>query len=133
MTDLIVHELRSYKSYLLYKKRLKSDIAQIQHELTGLKAIRYDKSPSVFNQEAYEQRRLGLIERKDILEGELTRVQMNIDYIEKFIDQVNEEDKDIVEMLINNETYEQAGERMYLTISGIQHRLRRFSKNNKSI
>ena len=133
MNDLIQNELRSYKGYLKYREELKERIDQIQHELTGLKAIRYDKEPGTFNMEAYEQRRLGLIDRKDILEGELFRVNMNIDYIERFIDTVQEEDKGIVEMLINNETYEKAGERMYLTVSGIQHRLRRFSKHNKSI
>lgn len=133
MNDLINNELKSYKGYLEYRDILKRKIETIEHELVGLKAVRYDKTPGTFNAEAYEQRRLGLIDRKDIYEGELLRVNMNIDYIERFIATVREEDRGIVEMLINGETYEKAGERMYLTVSGIQHRLRRFAKHNKFI
>lgn len=133
MNDLIKNELRSYNGYLQYRDYLKEKIKELQHELKGLRAVRYDKAPSVFNQEAYEQRRLGLIDRKDIYEGELQRVELNITYIERLLANMNEEDFETAMILVNGETYAKAGERMNYSISGIQHRLRKLYKHNKFI
>lgn len=123
ISDLLKNDLRSYKAWKSYQKELKGKIDSIEHELKGLKAVRYDSVKGNFNQEAYEQRRLGLIDRKDYYEGEFRRVEMNISYIDKILETLTKEEKKTADILIKGETYEKAGERMYLSKAGVQHRV----------
>lgn len=123
ITDLIKSELRSYKDYLSYRQHLKQQIMLIEHEMTGLKAIQYDKIPTTVNPEAAEQKRLGLIEKKDYYQSELTRTEMNINYVEKLLASLNDDDLKMINILVSNETLREAGKRMYISHPTLYYRL----------
>lgn len=123
-TDMLKYEIKNYTSYVRYKARLLNKLDELWYELSGVKGVRYDKAPATFNPSLTEEKKHALMERIDLCQGELSRVNIQIDYIDTVLDRLNKEDLEMVKyVLVEGHTLDEAGEKWYLTGSAISKRI----------
>lgn len=118
--DMLRAEIRNYRKYVKYKADLLDRLEELWYDLTGVKAIRYDKMPTSFNKSISEEKRLSLLDRIDYYESEVTRVDMQIRYIDSILDRLTKEENELITyVLIEGHTEQEAGDKWYLTNSAI--------------
>ncbi len=121
---MIKDEIRNYRKYCQYKADLIEMLDSLWYELTGVKGIRYDKQPTSFNSAITEERRLSLLDKIDQYESELTRMDMQIRYIDSVLDRLDKDENELVTyVLVEGHTLSEAADKLYLTPSAISKRI----------
>lgn len=122
--DMIRNELKNYTKYLRYKVQLEDQIENLWYELGGVKGVRYDKLPSIPNPSAISKKKLALIDKLDHYQSELTRVNLQIRYLDAVLDRLPVEDSKLVRyVLIEGHTLIEAGEQLSLTNTAVSKRI----------
>jgi hypothetical protein len=94
------NELENYYSYKREKNRIENKISDLEYEMSGVKSIDYSKIHMNPNPNLSHARMLEFIEKKEILENELKRVNLNIQHIEEILSRLSDDDKKICLRLI---------------------------------
>lgn len=127
---MIKEEIRSYRQYKAYRKRLNDRLDTLWYELTGVKGIRYDKAHFNADPSVTEERRLVLLDKVTLIETELARVESQIDHIDRLLSAMPKEDRKLVTYtLIDGNTYRQAEDVFYITYSAIARKVDRILDN----
>lgn len=118
--DMLRNEIRNYRKYVQYKADLLDTLDRLNYELTGVKGVRYDKAPSVFNPTLSSEKRQAISDKIDWFESELNRVDTQIRYIDSVLDRLTKEESELITyVLIEGHTEQEAGDKWYLTNSAI--------------
>lgn len=114
-------ELRCYKGYISKANDLKQEIDDIWYELTGVKAIRYDKLPSgSYNPSVSEARRLNLSEKVERKIKELDRVSNNINYIDSILSRLPKNiSKACIDIYCDEKGYKKTSQNEYISDAGL--------------
>lgn len=120
------NELQNYYKYLKNVDKIKEEINQIWYDMSGVKAIRYDKQLITHNPELSNMIKHEYMSRIEEKEIELDHVLSSIKYIELKLSKMNPEDKqvciDIISKGISSEKV--ANEKGY-SKSGMWKRIKR--------
>ena len=127
---MVKEEIRSYRQYKAYRKRLNDRLDTLWYELTGVKGIRYDKAHFNADPAVSEEKRLALLDKVTLVETELDRVEKQIGRIDKLLSVMPNEDRKLVEYtLIDGNTYRQAENIFYITYPTVSRRIDRIIEN----
>lgn len=114
--DAFKNLLKNYKFYKYIElPNVKSNIQRIEYDMTGVKAIRYDKSPTIPNPELTAQRRHELSEQ---LDHELAKKEL-MEIIIQFCDDVLERlgptmSEPLMKICCDGKTYKQVAEELHM-------------------
>ena len=89
------NELENYYTYKKDVMIIDEDIDNLLYEMTGVKGVRYDKTPISANPSLAHERLLEMIEKLHWKEKEKRRLELNIQYIEDKLSMLSDEDKKI--------------------------------------
>lgn len=118
--------LKNYYDYKICTRKLKDDIDCIWYELSGVKAIRYDKQPTTFNSNLNEIRKLDLLDELESKQIELEMINTQISFIERKLEMMNEDDKKLVlKIICDKESYEKVGREVGYSHNGMWKKLKR--------
>lgn len=116
--------IRSYKQLVSYRKKVNDNLENLWYELTGVKGVRYNSVRYGYNKQLNEERRLTLQDEIYKLEVALTSIDARIAHIEQVLALLNEEDHWLITYtLIDGNTFEDAGRKIYLTKSAVSKRI----------
>ena len=106
------NEIENYEEYCQNVSVLMDEIEDILYEMTGVKAISYDKMPSSFNQSLSEEKRLEMIDLYNQKLDDLKHFQSTIRYVDKRLRGLTADEKQIVlDVASGRLTYEEAGKK----------------------
>lgn len=120
-SDQFIKELRCYRGYISKAKALKQDIDILWYDLTGVKAVRYDKAPSgSYNPNLSEARRIHLGEKIERKMKELARVNSNIEYIESVLAKLPPNiSKACIDIYCDDKGYKETSKNEYISDAGL--------------
>jgi len=119
-------QLSSYRDFKKVLLRVNSEISDVLYELTGVKGVRFDRSPSSYNPNLAETKRLELVDKynEKLLEKEY--IEKGIEFIEYKLSKMEEDDKKIVlAILADNVSYERMGGKVGYSRTGIWSKVQR--------
>ena len=120
------NELQNYYKHLENIDRINEDIDKILYEMTGVKGVRYDKAPSMYNPELASERRYELSEMLEEKEIELDYTVAAVKYIEMKISKLSKEDKQIcIDIISKGISAEKIAKENGYSRSGIWARIKR--------
>lgn len=120
------NEISNLKAYYRSANELKMDIEVLWHELSGLKAIRYDKQPSSFNPELSESYRLELIDRIEKKQKELDFTYLAIERYQSELERLPGEIKAMVEQIfIEGKTFAEVGKTIGYSDNGLHYKIKK--------
>lgn len=121
---MLKYELKSYSRYVRYKVELEDKIETLWYELSGVKAVQYDKLPATPNPSTISAKKLALIDKLDHYQSELTRVNMQIRYIDGVLDRLQKDEAELIRyVLIEGHTLIDAGKKWQVTNTAISKRI----------
>ena len=117
-------EIKNYKYYKIQQARIRNAISLLLYELTGVKGIRYDSVQYTADPRLNEERRLELLDKMEKKQKELGRVSIQIEFIEQYLKELNEEDRALIKyVLVDGHTYKQAERKFFITYSAVAKRI----------
>lgn len=109
-TDTFKKILGNYRNYLIDINTIKEEIDCLWYELSGVKAINYNKQPSSFNPSLSAMKKLELLDKLEDKQLELEVTQKSIILIERKLSKLSKEDKEVcVRILCDKESNEKVG------------------------
>ena len=120
------NELENYYSYIKEIDELKEEIDNIIYEMSGVKAVNYQKIPMNANPELSHERLLELIEKKEEKEKEIERLNLNVKAIENALSKMDARDKKMcIDLIAKKGNAYKLGDEYGYTRSGVWARVRR--------
>lgn len=120
------NEMLNYNRYKKRKKELEEIIDNIIYEFCGVKAIRYDKEPSSYNQQLSEQSRLKMSELLEKPQKELDFIKLAIIRINTNLNKLPKDVQEIARLLfIEGHTLHYVGVLNNYSYNGIYQKLKR--------
>ena len=120
------NELQNYYKHLRNRDKVREQIELVLYEMTGVKAIRYDKQPTSFSPELSIERRDELSRRLEEKEIELNYIEASIKYIEMKLKKLSDEDKAIcLKVISEGVSADKVRREVGYSKSGIWKRIRR--------
>ena len=120
------NEISNLKAYYRSRKEIEADLEVLWHELSGLKAIRYDKQPSSFNPEMSATYTLELIDRIETKQKELDYTIMAIERYESHLKQLPSDIRDMVEQIfILGKTFAEVGKTIGYSDNGLHYKIKK--------
>lgn len=117
--------LESYIGLIADKKSLDEEIEYLYYELANVKGVRYDKAPSIPNQEQIDKNKLEIIEKINIKESRLKYINQRIDKINEEISLLSKECQKICNMNKMGMSFEKIGYKLGYTKVGAYLKLKR--------
>lgn len=120
------NELSNYRSYQKSLIKIDEEIENIIYEMTGVKAIRYDKQPLSFNPELSADMRDKLSKRLEEKESEKDHTLMKLQDIDRNLAKLPDDIKIICTMLfVDNMSFNKVGRIVGYSNNGLWHRIRK--------
>ena len=120
------NELENYYSYKKEISKLKEEIENIIYEMSGVKAINYQKIPMNANPELAHERLLELIEKKEQKEKEIERLSLNIKAVENTLSKMSANDKQMcIDLIAKKGNVYKVGYEYGYSKSGMWSRIKR--------
>lgn len=120
------NEISNLKAYYRSKKEIENELEVMWHELSGLKAIRYDKQPTSYNQEMSESYRLELIDRIEKKQKELDYTILAIERYESELNRLPSDIKEMVEQIfILGKTFAEVGKTIGYSDNGLHYKIKK--------
>lgn len=120
------NEISNLPSYYKSAEKLKDDLDVLWHELSGLKAIRYDKQPASFNPEMSESYRLELMDRIEKKQRELDFTYLAIERCESELNRLPSDIKEMVEQIfILGKTFAEVGKSIGYSDNGLHYKIKK--------
>lgn len=120
------NELQNYYKHVRNRDKVVEQIENIIYEMTGVKAIRYDKERSSFNPSLASERREELSARLEEKEIELNYIEASIKFIEMKLKKLSDEDKEIcLKIISEGVSAEKVRRKVGYSKSGIWKRIKR--------
>lgn len=120
------NEVSNYMSYKQSLLKLNEEYEDIVYEMTGVKGVRYDKTPMSFNAELSMEMRRKLSRKLSEKELEIDHTLFAIKNIERNLNKLPSEIKDMcIKLFIENMTCSQVGDIYGYTHSGIRQKVKR--------
>lgn len=120
------NEISNLKAYYRSKKEIENELEVMWHELSGLKAIRYDKQPSSFNPELSESYRLELIDRIEKKQKELDYTILAIERYESELNRLPSDIREMVEQIfILGKTFAEVGKTIGYSDNGLHYKIKK--------
>lgn len=120
------NEISNLKAYYRSKKEIENELEVMWHELSGLKAIRYDKQPSSFNPELSESYRLELIDRIEKKQKELDYTILAIERYESELERLPSDIREMVEQIfILGKTFAEVGKTIGYSDNGLHYKIKK--------
>lgn len=120
------NEVSNLKAYYRSKKEIENELEVLWHELSGLKAIRYDKQPTSYNPEMSESYRLELIDRIEKKQKELDYTILAIERYESELERLPSNIREMVEQIfILGKTFAEVGKTIGYSDNGLHYKIKK--------
>lgn len=120
------NELSNYRSYQKSLIKIDEEIENIIYEMTGVKAIRYDKQPLSFNPELSADMRDKLSRMLEEKESEKDHTLMKIQDIDRNLAKLPDDIRELCIMLFaDGMTFIEVGNRVGYSDNALWHRIRK--------
>lgn len=120
------NEISNLKAYCRSKKEIEIELEVMWHELSGLKAIRYDKQPTSYNPEMSESYRLELIDRIEKKQKELDYTILAIERYENELERLPSDIREMVEQIfILGKTFAEVGKTIGYSDNGLHYKIKK--------
>lgn len=100
MLEDLKRELRNREGYIEDLTAINQQIQKAVYDMEGVKGVRFDKPRVSTSEEQKEEARLDKIERYNELLAERNRIILQLRYIERILEELDEETREAVEMHI---------------------------------
>lgn len=100
MLEVLKRELKNRKGYQNDLININRKIAKAVYEMEGVKGVRFDKPRVTMSPQQAEEIRLERIEEYNDLLAERDRIILQLKYIDKILEELDEETREAVEMYI---------------------------------
>lgn len=113
--------LRSYRYNEMQIAKLSEKKEQIFYDLTGVKAIRYDKQVSSTNHQIIEERKHELRKQLEELDEQINAFKKINKYIDEKIEQIDDlpTKKAVIEVFVHGKSFEKVGKEFAYSKEGI--------------
>lgn len=124
--DAFISEMSNYNFYKNKLNSLKEQIEDCWYEMTGVKAVRYDRQVTMsYNPELSSKKRDMLSKKIDKLEKEKLRINMQLNYLDKILKQCRKKQRQaIIDIYANGLRYEDVAKKLNMSIGSIQYQIK---------
>ena len=120
------NEISNLKAYYRSAKEIEIELEKMWYELSGIKAIRYDKQPASYNPELSETYRLELIDRIEKKQKELDFTYLAIERYKGELDRLPSDIRElVVQLFIQNKTFAEVGKTIGYSDNGLHYKIKK--------
>ncbi len=126
MVEHFKNELRNYEYYKITLNVVNEKLKVVWYELTGVKAIQYDKQPSSPGKKEMTAREINLRKKIDMLEYQKARLENQINYIEDVLGMLDSETRlACLDVYVKKRKIVDVSQELYISPSGLYKQINR--------
>lgn len=122
-------EIKRYRYLVATVEIVKEKLDLCLYEMSGVKGVSYDKIRATADESSISMKKLEMIEQYNRLVKMYERKMDRLNYIEKVLSKMNEDDRELYEMkYIDGKSFEHIAKKIYISKSGLIYRMNEILK-----